>query len=1369
MLRSASHRFLARAFAFVAATACLLFAAPAAAQGVPGKNVTLVGPTPRPAGCQTPPYCGGLLPDVGLKQQNEPSAVISPETGNIMVGANDYRGADRKDGVLGDAWMGAYMSRDGGLTWVSRLAPGFKGDSASSTLGLAYGADPVLLAFPGGVLYVFIAGNRGENATGGVFAKQWVEVNKEDGYPFVPSTGAPRQIASGTAGRFLDKPGAMINMLGSGTCTIPYTRRDGTAGSRTVPAFEATVAYATFLGSAQSDGTAIWIVKSSDCGVTWSHPGDKVTQTLNINQGVSLTSLGNRYLAVWRTFTDSNQTQSALYYSLSTNRGQSWSKASLLTAIAPFDQGTSSVTFRSTALPWMVSDGNAFHVFWAERRSATDPLSHIKYVSSTNGNAWSVPAYVDNSATAIGHQLIPSASSANGVTQVAWYDTRDDHTQTFTQFINDFKDLAGDIHRHTADVRAAQAAWNGTSLVFAPSVKVSSYRVGLVPPGLPGGGTVRKLEDNFVNSRIFQQGTVPFLGDYIAVAAKVAPAGQQPTFFVAWTDNRSLRGNTIADLVAPTGYTPPTLSALQGEPDPTQDYGPCDPALANTRNQEVFGALIRPGLVVSVPSAAKPTSTIQRAYVVHVANNTAQAKNYKVQIANQPADAPPVGAGRASFVQDVLAPLVVTQCLTVPKRSGAATTVFVTSTSATPPSILVQVNEADSACLAVPGASASVTLNPAAPDMENPDFENPDFENFDLRTFEVHNPDLENRTVSSFTIASPDLENPDFENYTLAFPDMENPDFENPDFENFTVKYPDMENPDFENPDFENSAITEVTWSVTLKGNTTSAIDAKALFSHVPTTVTQLIVRRVYVTSTSQGCGLVNVATNQVIVNSVSQPGEQPSGSFFLAPGEVALVTVRMPGIVNPATIGANTTSQAGNTGSTAPSDEDPPVVDVTPPALTLPASVTAEATDSTGATVAYAATANDNTDGAVAVTCTPVSGSLFALGATTVTCTAVDSFGNTATGSFVVTVVDTTNPTLSGVPSSFQVEATGPSGATATWTGPSASDLVDGSLAVTCQSATHLTSGSTFPIGATLVTCSATDAHGNTATGTFTVTVSDTTAPVVGSHANLSAEATGASGAAVSYSNPTASDAVGVASMSCSPASDSTFALGTTTVTCTARDAANNAGSGTFTITVVDTTPPVIAAHAPVAATVTSAAGALVTYTKPTATDLVDGAVAVTCLPAPGSLFPAGATTVQCGASDAHGNAASSSFTVSVGYGFVGLLSPWKPSPLYTVNLGSAVPVSWQYTNAAGVVVATSTLQPTVTFTQLQSCNGAAETAVVYVNTATPGNSYFTYSSGTWKLNWQTKAPVAAGCYNVRVILSTTGQTNGPFLIKLK
>jgi hypothetical protein len=78
---------------------------------------------------------------------------------------------------------------------------------------------------------------------------------------------------------------------------------------------------------------------------------------------------------------------------------------------------------------------------------------------------------------------------------------------------------------------------------------------------------------------------------------------------------------------------------------------------------------------------------------------------------------------------------------------------------------------------------------------------------------------------------------------------------------------------------------------------------------------------------------------------------------------------------------------------------------DTTPPVLSRPADMSVEATSSAGATVAYTVTASDDTDPAPTVTCQPPSGSTFPLGPTTVTCTATDASGNSATGSFTITV----------------------------------------------------------------------------------------------------------------------------------------------------------------------------------------------------------------------------------------------------------------------------------------------------------------------------------------------------------------------------
>jgi hypothetical protein len=56
-------------------------------------------------------------------------------------------------------------------------------------------------------------------------------------------------------------------------------------------------------------------------------------------------------------------------------------------------------------------------------------------------------------------------------------------------------------------------------------------------------------------------------------------------------------------------------------------------------------------------------------------------------------------------------------------------------------------------------------------------------------------------------------------------------------------------------------------------------------------------------------------------------------------------------------------------------------------------------------ARVRYSVSATDATDGLVPAACLPKSGSAFRVGRTSVTCTAVDSSGNTATSRFVITV----------------------------------------------------------------------------------------------------------------------------------------------------------------------------------------------------------------------------------------------------------------------------------------------------------------------------------------------------------------------------
>ena len=263
-----------------------------------------------------------------------------------------------------------------------------------------------------------------------------------------------------------------------------------------------------------------------------------------------------------------------------------------------------------------------------------------------------------------------------------------------------------------------------------------------------------------------------------------------------------------------------------------------------------------------------------------------------------------------------------------------------------------------------------------------------------------------------------------------------------------------------------------------------------------------------------------------------------------------------------------------------------------TPP-LPIPADITAEATGPNGAKVTYTSS----------ITCTPPSGSTFPLGVTDVLCTMGDM-----NGSFKVAVVDTTPPRLSLPPNLWTSNPNVMFFATAY-------DLVDGNnVPVDCTPPP----GTVFPPGTTTVRCTATDSHGNAASGSFTVTIT------AGLPSDMVVEATSSNGAIVTYTT----------TQTCSPASGSIFPLGMTRVQCT---------NGGFNVTVVDSTPPALTLPPDI-----TTSNPTVTFTA-TASDVVDGNVPVVCTPPSGSLFPAGTTTVECTATDAHSNSAGGSFRVTV------------------------------------------------------------------------------------------------------------------------
>jgi hypothetical protein len=186
----------------------------------------------------------------------------------------------------------------------------------------------------------------------------------------------------------------------------------------------------------------------------------------------------------------------------------------------------------------------------------------------------------------------------------------------------------------------------------------------------------------------------------------------------------------------------------------------------------------------------------------------------------------------------------------------------------------------------------------------------------------------------------------------------------------------------------------------------------------------------------------------------------------------------------------------------TPPSLTSPPPTATPPPTLNIPADTYVEAVSSAGARVNYAVSAAAVASGEnqhqqqqkqqqllqkqqlipISASCSPPSGSIFPIGTTTVTCTATDN-GKSVTKSFKIVVRDTTPPLLTFPANNLVAKAESRMTTAVSYsTHVSASDNVDGRVTPVCSPP----SGSIFPIGTSTVTCTATDRHGNSATGSF-------------------------------------------------------------------------------------------------------------------------------------------------------------------------------------------------------------------------------------------------------------------------------------------
>jgi len=846
---------------------------------------------------------------------------------HLLAGANDYRTVDfpETEGELpgkqneaiaaGDAWLGVFKSFDGGQSWISTMLPGYPQDVSGEEVGFSLkpyqvAADPVVRAGANGLFfYNGIAFQRGEGGLSTVFVARYIDNNNKEGgdtIEYVDTT----MIDLGDGLNFIDKPWIAVDVPRTDDLvTLP--------NGQEVSRFNVYIVYSVFTG----DKSEIRYSKSEDSGQSWSDPEPLAEaegqgyfniakkKEEGVFQGATLafSPKDGRVYVAWRKFdTDSKKSEGAIYFTRTDKKGKKFEKIEEVEKkIEPFDQGSSTATFRTNSYPTMaVDEDGTVYLAWAEREKGKNGQAQIVITSSKDGKKWEKPKEVEKNKDS-GHQFMPSLTYAGGKLMLAWYDQREDISGRFTEYIDD---ISGQT-RHTIDVRAAYAKPEKKP-DFEDSIQVSRYLFVYDE----SSDTYFQAQFNPPNYPLFKGGMWPFHGDYLDIAPSPmfiqdesgdwhfnTEETDTSVFHVAWTDNRDV--SPPADGVW-INYSPPGAGC----------FGNASPGM---RNQNIYTSRISYGIEVGSPGNAKPMQ-IDRAFVINVKNTTEETKNFRLFVADQT---------QASFLEhNDLFELDVT----IAPFSSISRPVFVNPTVGQD-SIRIDIFEID-----VPGGSeipgglsSFVILNQ---DNTNPDLEDPDVGPGGVGNKEIHNPNIANPNIANWTVLNPNIANPNIANPNIANPNIANPNIANPNIANPNIANPNIANPNIANPNIANpnianpnianasldgSQITDVEWTVTNEGNTTSSYTFKSFANQAPPEglFLQLLIYKVHYTPgtdffATDSCALKKVPHHELLANITNPNIANPNianpnianpnianpnianASFSVAPGEEVIVNL---------------------------------------------------------------------------------------------------------------------------------------------------------------------------------------------------------------------------------------------------------------------------------------------------------------------------------------------------------------------------------------------------------------------------------------------------------------------------------------------
>jgi hypothetical protein len=519
------------------------------------------------------PYTDATLDECTISKgrENEPSVAVDPRNTSLLLGSsNDYCGVYNRGvagGAVGPIWLGYYRSQDAGASWTSSLVPGYPDDTSypdvTARARTASAGDPVIAWDNDGRAFFGSESSDDPAGTPKTFGDVWVaRFENPDGPGGAPARDGLRWRGTAVVAKGSSAP----NLLGKfNDKTAIEVDRSGTPGCDGNVYFS----WSRFTGNG---GVGIYFVRSTDHGVTFSNPM-KVSASIHDVQfpDISVTHNGHVYVT-FRQFA-SGKDQDAVMIVKSTDCGQTFSAPQLVT---PFlasdaqdvsdpepmsipqsqlddpagedggaaagstardcgdftDHCASDFTFfrRDTQVRSTADQLDASHEYVYMVYDATKPgtvaNSTSTYSSAGTGKVGqaatyflrydgatglhTAPVVIDNQAT--GHQVFPDISADGGTLHTLWWDSRLDTCYSVQRPIGNCADKST---RASLDVFAAKSTNGGASWT--------------------GKTRVTDVTTN-PNYEQFDNRAVPFAGDYLWVTSL------GDFSYGVWTDWR----NTVA-------------------------------------------------------------------------------------------------------------------------------------------------------------------------------------------------------------------------------------------------------------------------------------------------------------------------------------------------------------------------------------------------------------------------------------------------------------------------------------------------------------------------------------------------------------------------------------------------------------------------------------------------------------------------------------------------------------------------------------------------------------------------------------------------------------------------------------------------------